>query len=107
MMFLGFILIISTIMCLIMDGDWVRSEDVRIVNAITGYSAYNAGGFMAVVTTALSVLTHFYILITWDYSFLDGSLSIIRWILCVFTLGGAWAIGQEFRYALSGIFARR
>lgn len=106
-MFLAWIMIMATLFSLMMDGAWVRAEDVRIINFLTGYNAFSTGGFIPVVTTTLSVFSHIYILITWDYSFLQGALGIIRWILGLFTIGAVWAIGQEFRYMLMGIFGRR
>ena len=106
LMFFAWVWTITTIFVYIMDGSWIGQESVNMINAITGYNAFNAGGFLPVVTNALSVFTHLWIYFTWDYSFLQGYLGIIRILMTVFTVYATWSIAQEFRYMVMGIFGK-
>lgn len=107
-MFLAFILLAGNFLCLIIEGDWIGSTDVTIMGWLTGVNNLQTASLVSILTLPFAFLTHgFPKLISWDFSFFQGSLSIIRWFLFIFSIGAIFAMAQEFRYTIMGIFNRR
>lgn len=107
-MFLAFCLVMGNLLCLIIDGDWLGAADVTIMQYLTGMSNLQTASWTAVFTVPFNFFTHgFPKLISWDFSFFQGDLSIIRWILFVISIAAIYGMAQEFRGAITSIFTRR
>jgi hypothetical protein len=107
-MFLAFVLVLSNILCLIIDGAWLGVEDQTLMQYMTGMNALQAASWTAIFTVPIGFITHgFPKMILWDFSFFSGALQIIRWILFVISIGAIWAMAQEFRNAAVSLFGRR
>ena len=87
-------------------GDWFGTEDQSQMNALTGHNI-NSAADVAIATQNPNFLVKLWRAISWDFSFLEGGLQIIRWVLFCLTAGAVFAIGQEFRSTLTSIFGRR
>jgi len=95
--FLAFVVFTSNILCAIIDGVWVVNADMNLLNYLTGYNSWMSG-IIPVVAPAIGFLTHgLPKLIFWDFSFLEGGLSILRWILMAISVGTIFGIVQELR----------
>jgi hypothetical protein len=96
--FLAFIWVISTIMCLVIQGSFFSGTEVNVVNQLTGYNTLELGGLWGVPRLAIGFFTTgFPKLITWDYSFLTGSYAIIRVIMiAVFGAAAVWGLVTIF-----------
>lgn len=105
-MFFVFVLIVGNLMCLMADGDWPGTTDQNQMDALAGFNVNNAAD-AAIVTQSPTFFTTLWKAITWDFSFLEGGLQIIRWILLCLTVGAVFAIGQEFRSVITSILGRR
>ena len=105
-MFFAFVLIVGNLMCLIIDGDWFGAVDQAEMNALIGHGV-DVSVSIPVVTQITSFFTHLWKAISWDFSFLEGGLQIIRWLLFALSAGAVFAIGQEFRSTITSIFGRR
>ncbi len=107
-MFLSFCLLVGNLLCLVIDGAWLGSEDVSILQYLTGMKSLETATWTAIFTVPYNFFTHgFPRLITWDFSFLQGSLGIIRWFLFIFSIGAVWALATMFLSAFQSIFANR
>jgi len=107
-MFLAFVLLVGNILCLILDGDWIGSTDVGILQALTGMKSLETATYSSIFTVPYNFLTTgFPKLITWDFSFLQGSLGIIRWFLFIISIGAVWAMAILFLQAFQSIFSNR
>jgi len=106
-MFLAFCLLVGNLWCLVIDGLWIQPEDVNIMGYLTGMNSLQTASWTAIFTVPFNFFTHgFPKLILWDFSFLQGSLSIIRWFLFIFSIGAIYAMAQEFRMVVQSIFGR-
>lgn len=107
-MFLAFTLLAGNILCVILDGAWLGAEDVTLIGYLTGMTNLQTASWTAIFTVPFNFFTHgLPKLILWDFSFLQGDASIFRWFLFVISIGAIWAVGQEFRNSIQGLFARR
>jgi hypothetical protein len=107
-MFLASVLLIGNLLCLIIDGSWLGSTDATVMGYLTGGITLNSASWTAIFTIPFAFFTHgFPRLISWDFSFFSGGLGIIRWFLFIISIGAIWAVAQEFRYSIMGIFNRR
>ena len=107
-MFLAFILLIGNMLCCIIDGAWLGSDDVTLLGYLTGMNNLQTSSWTAVFTVPFNFFTHgFPKLILWDFSFFTGNWQIIQYILCVISIGAIYAMAQEFRGAITSIFSRR
>lgn len=107
-MFLAFCLLVGNLLCLIIDGAWFSAEDVSLMGYLTGMTNLQTASWTAIFTVPFNFFTHgFPRMILWDFSFLQGSLGIIRWFLFVFSIGAIYGMAQEFRSTVQSIFGRR
>ncbi|AAW39821.1 hypothetical protein SDC9_42707 [bioreactor metagenome] len=86
-----FAFVIGNAMCLILDGVWIGTAEQNFFNALLGFQVMsytdstmaNIGITIANFTNGLiGFFTHALPkLVAWDYSFLDGGWSVIKWFL--------------------------
>jgi len=96
-MFFAFVTLVSNLLCGFMDGLWLQPADLNLMNYMTGYNSWTEG-FLPVVAPVIGFFTHgLPKLIFWDFSFLDGGLSFIRWILMAFSIGAIFGIVMVIR----------
>lgn len=105
-MFIAFLLIVGNLMCNIMDGDWVETDDTAQMNAMVGHQSQTGGG-IPIITPVINWASGFWRTISWDFSFFNGAWEIVRWILFAISAGAVFAIAQEFRSTITSIFGRR
>ena len=105
-MFFIFILLVGNLLCLMADGDWIGTEDTSQMNTLVGTQIDSSGG-IPIVSQVVGFFKMFWKAISWDFSFLEGSLQIVRWFLFVLTVGAVYAMAQEFRSTITSIFGRR
>lgn len=105
-MFFVAILIVGNILCLIADGDWFGAVDQDQMNSLIGHKVKETDG-IPILTPVANFFSQFWKAVSWDFSFFDGGLQIIRWCLFALSAGAVYAIGQEFRSTITSIFGRR
>lgn len=106
-MFLAFVTLMANLLCLMIDGAWLGAEDLTLMNYMTGYNSWTSG-FIPIISPFIGFITHgFWKMVTWDYSFLNGGLQIIGWVLNAISVGAIFAMGQEFRGTITSLFGRR
>jgi hypothetical protein len=107
-MFLVFCLLIGNFLCLIIDGVWFQADDVSLMGYLTGMNNLKTASWTMIFTVPFNFFTHALPrMLLWDFSFLSGGLSIVRWFLMVISVGAIWAVAQEFRLTVQSIFGRR
>ncbi len=96
--FLAWMWVICTFLCLVIEGTFYGAEDMNTVNYLVGYNTLELGGLWGVPRLIIGFFTNgFPRLLTWDYSFLYGGFSIIRFILiAVFSSGAIWGLVSIF-----------
>lgn len=105
-MFFMLILLVGNLLCLAADGDWLGSTDSTQMNQLTGHSVTDSGG-IPVLTQLVGFFKGFWKMVSWDFSFFQGALEIIRWFLFILTVGVIYSAGREFRSTITSIFTRR
>jgi len=109
-MFLMFVFFWGTLLSLMIEGEWYGASEIDIVDSLTGYNiaGLQDTGFMAIPKLGWGFFTHgLPKLLLWDYAFLTGSLSLIRWFMvCIFSTGIVWAVASTFIGAIQGLFRR-
>ena len=107
-MYLAFILLMSNIISMLLDGSWVSAEDLNLMNWLTGYTSYEAAGAWAIPALGWGFLTEgLPRMIMWDFSFLRGALEIIRWIFMTLSVGVVGGLAIQFAPNIQNLFARR
>lgn len=105
---LSFVWILGTLVSLIIEGAWLGTEDLSIINSMTGYSVIEMGGIMGIPKMAIGFFTHgLPKIISWDYAFFTGRLFILRVIMTISFSGAViWGLIQVFLPTLQGIVSR-
>lgn len=107
-MYLAFCMILGNLLCLMMDGAWLGSADITLMQYLTGMNNLQTASWTAIFTVPFAFFTHgLPRLILWDFSFFYGSWEIIRWILMAISIGTIWGIAEMFFPTIQGIFTRR
>lgn len=106
--FIVFLFVIGTVVSLIIEGSFIGSgEEMDIMQALTGYNTLDVagGGGISIPKLGLGFFTTgLPKVIMWDYSFLDGSWGIIKWLLLYpISAGVVYAIGLMIFNVASGI----
>ena len=110
--FFAFSYVTATLLCLFIEGSYFGTEELDIMNALTGMSLLEITGTGAWVIPKL-VSGFFSVgvprLLLWDYSFLDNAEGgLFKWlVLLPLTVGFVWGLAVMFLSAISGIFVRR
>ncbi len=108
--FLMFSFMLCTIVSMTLEGAWYGSDDVDIMNELTGYSVIqlSGAGFWTVAKMGVGFLTiGLPKALIWDYSFLQGDWALLRWMLIgTLSVGFIWGIAQFFISAIQGIFSK-
>ena len=107
--FLAMVFIVGQFMCLVGEGGFFGQDDVDLQNTLTGYTALEVSG--AGIWTVPKLIGGFLTtglpkMITWNYSFLEGSWSMIKWFLLYpISIGVVWGITLVFMPVIQGIFS--
>lgn len=93
-MFLGFCLIMMSLVCAFLEGgNVIEQTDVDMVNEWTGYNVIQDGNVNLIVLAGGFFIHGLPKMILWEYSFFNGGLVIIRIILIlVFSGGVLWGV---------------
>jgi len=107
---LTFAFFFCTVISFAVDGIWFGTSDLDVANELTGYSIQQlqGSGFWAVPQLGWGFFTHgFPQMLTWDYSYLEGSLFPLRLgLIIIFSTIFVWAIVTTFISVIQGVFSR-
>jgi len=107
-MFLTLVLLGGNLMCMFMEGSYLRADDVSVMNYLTGYSAMEVQGLIGVARVIIGFFSHgFARLIMWDYGFLSGGWELLKWVLMIFTVGAIYGFAMTFTPLGTGLISRR
>lgn len=107
-MFLAFILLMTNLVCMFLDGSWLGAQDVTLMGWLTGYEATEASGIGRILSLSWGFMTEgLPRMIMWNFSFLRGGLEIIRWVLMSISIGVIGGLAVQFAPSIPGFFARR
>jgi len=108
-MFMVFTFVAGSTFCLLMEGTYIGTEEVTIMNELTGYSVIqlSGSGAWAVPKLAVGFLLHgLPKLLMWDYVFFSGDWALVKWFLCYpISAGVVFGLIVLFIGAVQGIFA--
>jgi len=82
--FIVFVFIVGQTMCLLIDGAWFGSEEVSLMNHLTGFTTVEItdSGFLTLPKLAYGFFTEgLPNLIGWNYSFLEGEAEAFKWFI--------------------------
>lgn len=97
MNFLTMSWLISTLICLIMEGSYFGASQVSATWDLSLFTKYDIAGLFSIPVMNTGFLDTLWKILSWDYSFYTGVYSFIRWIwLVIFTPGAVWGLYQAF-----------
>ena len=90
-------------------GTMVKNEETNIVNNLLGYNVATStatyGSVKAMVGLGWNLLKSLPKIIAWDYSFLDGQMAMVKYLLLwPISIGFVFSLGMMFITAIQGIF---
>lgn len=92
--FLGFIFVGMTLANRILEGAFISSSDVGILNQLTIFRDLSVFGLFTIPVPNLTFLTGLYHLVKFDYSYFGGNAGLIQYFLYSLTL--AFAVAAFF-----------
>ncbi len=109
-MFVSFIFLLGTFICLIIDSTYFGDRELDIVNSLTGYNTVqiSGAGIWMIPKLAWGFLIHgLPNLLLWQYSFFEGGYFIIRLVLIMtLSVGLVWGVVQTFLPVAQGVLSR-
>lgn len=104
---LSFLFILGTIISVAIEGAFFGQGDIDVLNEMLGFSAFEAGGLMAIPKIGIGFITHgLPKMLLWDYAFLDGHFVILRILLMSLSIAIVWGIVQVFLTVAQGLLSR-
>ncbi len=93
--FLSFVWLASTVMCLILEGSWIGTAELSVINDLSIMTTLKIGNALVIPAPNLLFFRGVVRLLIWDYSFYSGGYAIFR-VLWIATLSPAliWDITQ-------------
>jgi len=102
MNFLAMSWFISILICVVLEGSYIGSDQNSLLNQLIPLTTLNVGGMITLPALNLNFFQGFVRLLLWDYSFYYGGYQILRWFwLAVTSPGAAWALIQSFIWVYS------
>jgi len=109
-MFVSFVFLIGTFTCLIIEGAYFGTEELDIVNSLTGFNIIQVSGAGVWTIPKLAygfMTTGLPKLIFWDYNFFHGAYFFFRLLLIMtLSMGVVWGVIQTFLPVAQGILSR-
>ena len=106
-MFVTFVFLIGSLCCLFMEGGYIGTDEVSLVNSLTGYEIVevSGGGTWSFAKVATGFLLHgIPKLILWDYNFFQGGYFIFRlFLIMTLSVMVVWMIIQIMITVAQGI----
>ena len=95
--FMAFVWILSTLICLIVEGSWFGGPERTVINDLSAFTTLKIGGLVPIPAPNLFFFRGVFRMLLWDYSFYTGMFEIVRWILLVvFTGSVVWGVLEKF-----------
>lgn len=95
--FMAFTWVMSTLICLVIEGSWIGSTEQTVINDLSAITSLNIGGLVPIPAPSLYFFRGLVRIFLWDYSFYTGDFEIFRYIfLVVFTGAAIWGIAEKF-----------
>ena len=108
--FVSFVFFVGTFVCLVFEGVYSGTEELDILNALTGYNAIQISGAGVWGIPKLGfgfMMNGLPKLILWDYPFLQGGFFVIRVLLIsTLSLGLVWGVTVTFLGVAQGVLGR-
>lgn len=94
-MFCYWSFIFGHIICLMLEGLWLGTDEETIVESLVGFNVTSVGGWEIPKLIGGFFLTGVPTLVSWDYSFLHGDFAIFRFtLLTAITIGVIYGLAQ-------------
>lgn len=87
--FMAFTWLMSTLICLVVEGSWVGTAEQTIINDLSAFTVLKIGGMVPIPAPNLYFFRGIFRLLLWDYSFYTGDFEIVRYIWLVVFTGAA------------------
>jgi len=98
---LVFIWLVVGIIGNILEGEFVKQQDVEMINEMTSYQILSSQGFMGIPVMGIAFFRELPAFIAFDYDWLTSGFAIIRLLMMAVSLGIIWGLAQTF---LPGMF---
>jgi len=95
--YLAFVWVLSTLICLVVEGSWFGSAERTVINDLSAFTSLKIGGLVPIPAPNLFFFRGLFRILLWDYSFYTGMFEIVRWIwMVVFTGAVVWGLAEKF-----------
>lgn len=88
---------ISVLICLVLEGTMISSDENRVVNDLFLFTSLKVGGLVPIPAFNIYFFRGVFRVLTFDYSFYTGGYELMRYFwLVTLTPGALWGIGSTF-----------
>lgn len=86
LMFLVFTFLVGTLISLFIEGAYFGQNQMNIINALTGFNVQEETSTVGTLFAYPKMAIGFFTvgipkILLWDYSFLEGGWSLVKWLL--------------------------
>lgn len=97
MNFMSMCWIISTLLCLVIEGSFLGTNQQSVLNQLVPFTVVKVGGIVPIPCLNVYFFHAVARVLVWDYSFYYGGYEALRWVMfALFSPGLAWGIGTFF-----------
>ncbi len=88
---------LSTLLCLVIEGSQIGTEDTRVINDLMLFTTLKIGGIVPIPAFNIYFFRGVFRVLTFDYNFYQGGYWVFRCFWAVtLTPGAIWGIGSVF-----------
>lgn len=97
MNFLAMAWFVSMLICLILEGSYLGTNQNSVINDLIPITVLNIGGVVPIPAFNINFFRGVIRLLLWDYSFYEGGYAVVRYFwMAILSPGAAWGIGTFF-----------
>jgi len=104
--FLVFVWVLGQMLALILEGSWFGAQDQEALNPMLTFLTVKLQdpGPWGVVALFPAFFVGLFSMLAWDYSFLQGELALVKWVLLYpLSAGAVVAVAQLTIPAITGV----
>lgn len=108
--FVAFTWVMSTILCLVLEGSWLGTTENTVINDLTAFNFQSVANIATMPVSALYFFRGIFRMLLWDYSFYTGDYTFLRYLwLAVFNSPIVYMFSRDFVHVTANVlsFLRR
>lgn len=106
--FIAFMWLFGTLFSLLVEGSFISADESEVLNKLVIFNQIEQtgeGGIFELAKMLPGFISALPNMLIWNYSYLDGPMSFIRYILMIFSFGFVAILLALFLNAVQGLFS--